>query len=112
MSVSDIQREILGLVDEDYYGVWEIGWRLFTVLGVDPSVDPAEAAEAVALLRHRGVVAIYVREWIDDPPRPLGSSGRAVDLNDPAAWREPEPGLPQFLIGAADDRDDATARTC
>lgn len=103
MALSDIEREILELVDEDFYGVWEVGWRLSTVLSIDPSRAPEDAAEAVASLRRQGAVEIYVREGVDDPPRPLASSGRALDLFDPTAWREPRPGQPQFLIGAQGD---------
>ena len=103
MALSDIERAILELVDEDFYGVWEIGWRLATALRIDPSRDPADAAAVISSLRQQGVVDIYVREWVDDSPRALVSSGRSLDLSDPTAWREPEPGQPQFLIGAAGD---------
>ena len=35
MTQGDIEREILDLVDDDFYGVWEIGWRLCTALEVN-----------------------------------------------------------------------------
>lgn len=99
MAVNPVEAEILELAEEDFYGVWEVGWRLVTALGVDPSSDPRLAAEAIASLKRQGRVDIYVREWIDDTPRQLALSGRSIDLNDASAWLEPQPGQPQFLIG-------------
>src|SRR5688572_13961790 len=99
MTETDIEREILELVDEDFYGVWEIAWRLNTVLGMNPEVDPAEVAAVVESLRQRRLVELYVREWVDDGPRPLASSGRSLDLREPSAWGMPRQGEPQFLLG-------------
>ncbi len=106
MTRQEIQRKVLELTDEDYYGVWEIGWRLATALGVDPVVDPKVSAEVIESLRRQRIVDVYVREWIDDTPRRIGSSGRSIDLTDPAAWLEPRHGEPQFLIGAAGEEAD------
>lgn len=100
--MNPVEREILELAEEDFYGVWEVGWRLVTALGVDPSSDPRSAADAVASLRREGHVEIYVREWTDDEPRPLAASGRSIDLREASAWLEPQPGQPQFLIGVGD----------
>lgn len=108
MAVNDIEREVLELIDEDDYGVWEIGWRIATALGVDPNVDPREAAEAIASLHKRRLVDIYVREWPDAPVRLLDSSAQSLDLADPSAWQEPNPDEPVFLIGAPRDEGHAS----
>lgn len=100
MTRGDIEREILELVDEDLYGLWEIGWRLNTALGVDPAIDPEEAAAVVESLRQRHLVELYVREWVDDSPRPIAVSGRSIDLATRSAWLVPEPSEPQFLLGS------------
>lgn len=100
MTRAEIEREILELVDEDLYGLWEIGWRLNTALGVDPSTDPEESAAVVESLRQRRLVDLYVREWVDDSPRPIAVSGRSIDLATPSAWLVPEQGEPQFLLGS------------
>lgn len=96
---------ILELIDEDYYGVWEIGWRLSTALDLDPSRDPHVAADAISSLRSQGRLEIYVRDAVDDVPCPLHESGQVVDLNDASSWHVPQAGQPQLLIGATGDAD-------
>jgi hypothetical protein len=105
MTREDIEREVLELVEEDFYGVWEIGWRLHTALGVDPTVDPEQAAEVVEALRRQHLVEIYVREWVDDNPRPISSSVRSIDLREASAWLAPGNGDPEFLVGLWDAGD-------
>jgi hypothetical protein len=100
MTRADIEREILELVNEDLYGLWEIGWRLNTILSVDPSNDPKESAAMVESLTQRHLVDLYVRERIDDNPRPIAASGRSIDLTTRAAWLVPGQGEPQFLLGS------------
>lgn len=105
MTRLDIEREILELIDEDLYGLWEIGWRLNTALGVDPAEDPAEVAVVIEALRQRRLVEVYVREWRDDNPQSIASSGRAIDLTRRSAWREPSQGEPQFFLGSCSEGD-------
>lgn len=62
MTVTAIECEILDLAEEDFYGVWEIGWRLRTALDIDPTLAPAAAAEAIESLRDQHLTEIYVRE--------------------------------------------------
>ncbi|MGL4175279.1 MAG: hypothetical protein ACRCSN_04305 [Dermatophilaceae bacterium] len=87
-------------MDEDFYGLWEIGWRLNTAIGVDPASDPQESAAVVKSLRQRRLVDLYVRERIDDTPRQIEVSGRSIDLATHAAWLVPNEGEPQFLLGS------------
>lgn len=100
MTRADIEREILELVDDDLYGLWEVSWRLNTVLGVNPSIEPDESAAAINSLRRRRLVDLFVREWVDDTPRPIEISGRSIDLTTRSAWSVPEHGEPQFLLGS------------
>lgn len=100
MTRADIEREILELVDEDLYGLWEIGWRLNTALGVEPASDPKESAAVIESLRQRRLIDLYVREWVDDSPRPIAVSGRSIDLEARSAWLAPQEGEPQFLLGS------------
>ncbi len=102
MTRADVEREVLELAEEDFYGVWEIGWRLRTVFDIDPTMAPDVAADAVESLKRQGLIEIFVREWVDDAPLPIGSVGRTVDLHDPQAWLVPGKGKPQFLIGVPD----------
>jgi hypothetical protein len=99
VTTSAIEREILDLAEEDLYGLWEVGWRLRTVLNIDPALAPAEAAGVIESMRSRHLIEIYVREWVDDEPSPLSATRRDIDLLDPRAWLLPGQGEPQFLVG-------------
>ena len=104
MTGTEIEREVLELAEEDFYGVWEVGWRLRTAFGINPTEEPEVAAGAIESLRKQRLIEIYVREWVDDEPLPIGSTGRTIDLGDPRAWRPPSHGEPQFLIGAPEEQ--------
>ena len=106
MTFSNIAREVLELAEEDYYGLWEIGWHVRTVLGLDPTIEPSALATAIEAMLSGGLIDIFVREWSDDDPLPIRSTGHSVNLRDPMSWSVPERGAPQFLVGALASRDD------
>lgn len=51
-------------------------------------------------LRPRQLVDLYVRDLIDDSPRPIAFSSRSLDLATHATWLVPDPGEPQFVLGS------------
>lgn len=94
-----MERAILDLVDEDLYGVWEVGWRLRSGLGVDPEEDARLCADVIESLTQRGLVALYVREGVDGRPEPLPPSTRSFDLTASSMWLAPEADQRQVLVG-------------
>ena len=96
------EREVLELVVEDYYGLWEIVWRLENVFGPYPNSAAGEAARIVEGLRSHGLVTLWVREWTDDEPLPLGQTGHVVNLRNPSTWAVPPPDQHQILITATE----------
>jgi hypothetical protein len=95
---ADVCDVILDLVEEDYYGLWEIGWRVNNVFGVDATADPAPLAAVVESMLRQHLVSLYVREGFNGPEVPLATSGRSVDLARAATWQVPQAGEPQFLL--------------
>lgn len=99
MNPAGIEREIHELLNEDFYGLWEIGWRVHTAFGIDPMQDPVVLAEVVASLQEKRIAELYVRERGEEGPVPIAVSGHSVDLTQPVAWAVPEPHQPQILLG-------------
>lgn len=91
--LSSAEEDIMQLLLEDDYGLWEVAWRL----------GGAEmAAPTVERLCNRGLVELYVRDWPDADPVPASHSGREIDLRDPHCWEEPSAGGSQWLLVATD----------
>ncbi len=92
--LGESEMELLVLLLEDDYGLWEVGWRL------RDDGSGRDAVDAVEFLCGNGLAEIWVREWIDAEPVPVARSGRQVDLQDPRWWREPATGEAQILVSA------------
>lgn len=98
MSIREVENIILELAEEDRYGLWEIGWRVRQLLGIDPCIDPTEVAGAVGALRARGLVDVFVRDRIDNST-PAVDAGGLPDLFATDTWDVPAPDHRQYLIG-------------
>lgn len=91
------EMDIMQLLMEDDYGLWEIAWRLG---GVEAAVPVVER------LRQRGLAELHVREGVDAESVPVVLGGRVVDLQDPGSWEEPiAGGLHLLLIATEAGRD-------
>jgi hypothetical protein len=100
MTIAEIENVILDLVEEDLYGVWEVGWRCRTVLGLDSGALPKVVAQSIDSLMARQLVGIFVREDLEGDLVPLSSTDRAIELSRAEAWEVPTVGEPQFFIGS------------
>ena len=102
---NEIAREILDLLDEDCFGLWEIGWRLASTLGIGPTETPSEVAEALYALVENGAVESYTLDRPGGRMKRLIALDQAVDLRERAAWDVPAPGDPQIWLALPADRD-------
>lgn len=100
-SEATLETMILELVDEDFYGLWEIAWRVRAVLDLDPVLLPAPLAQVVRALTARHLVEIFVREGLQGDPLPVNSTELSIDLDQSQAWEVPPEGAPHFFLGSA-----------
>jgi hypothetical protein len=99
MTRMDIEHEILDLIDDDVYGLWEVGWRLNTALGVDPQVDPRATACVVYSLIERKLAKLYVRQPETGKFSAIELAELPTKLLERSIWLEPSPGESEFWIG-------------
>jgi hypothetical protein len=90
---------VLELAAEDYFGLWEVAWRLDNVFGAPESSSDTPAG-VVASLCDRGLAELYTRERDADEPVPRGA--QSFDLTAGSVWDEPKPSGAQSLIGATE----------
>ena len=83
MTREEIAREIIELLDEDCFGLWEIGWRLGGTLS--------------------GAVEAYTLDQPGGSMKPLMALDQAIDLRERAAWDVPAPGNPQIWLALPAD---------
>lgn len=95
--LNEVEADVLDLLVEDDYGLWEIAWRVG---------GAATAAHVVERLCQRGLAQLCVREWLDDTPLPLDRSRFTIDLLDPATWEPPSGSEAQVLLSATQDGQD------
>lgn len=89
--LSNAESDVMRLLLEDDYGLWEVAWRLG---------GTKVAAAVVERLCDRGLAELYVRDWADAEPVPADRSGREIDLRNPTSWKEPRVGDSQLLLVA------------
>jgi hypothetical protein len=99
MTRDAIEREILDLIDDDVYGMWEVGWRLNTALGVDPQEDPRDTACVVHSLIERKLAQLYVRQPDDGTFSAFELAELPTKLLERSIWLEPNPGESELWIG-------------
>ena len=108
MSLSRIQHQLLELAVEDYYGFWEIIWRVRNLLPNSTASQLSEiAATALRDLLSRGWVALY-RQVLDTGERtPIEPSEVEAVLADPRSWAEPTSDLTPIVFGATEEGERA-----
>ena len=77
LSLDSVEREILGLMTEDHFDLWEVGAVVERLLPEIERGDAARAARAAALrLLRRGLVEVTDAqgEVVDDPEAALDDS--------------------------------------
>ena len=81
---SEVEKEVLELACEDYYGLYEIIW---TLNASHPEISESEkiacATLAVQSLLNRGWIQLYSSEWPSQSHKLLSSSElRSISLSD------------------------------
>jgi len=88
-----MREEVLSLLTEDYYGLWE--------LRVQVGTERDQVAEAVQGLLDAGLVAWFYRASDASPATPEGSNTPPrPGLGDHSHWQVPRPERGQWLLGA------------
>lgn len=94
-------REVLSLVAEDDYGLWEILWRATSVL---PAIDPEERETVVAQvlldMLDQGLIEFYERRKDTDRRATLSAEEAARLMRQPHHWQAPTRGSSEMRIGA------------
>jgi len=103
MTREEIAREIIDLLDEDCFGLWEIGWRLTGTLGMSSTEIQSEVAEVTYSLVRSGAVEAYTVDQPGGSMKPLMALDQAIDLRERAAWDVPAPGNPQIWLALPAD---------
>lgn len=87
--------ELMSLLVEDYYGLWEIVTQM--------QLRSADCAEVLRLLLDRGHASLFVRAEDSAPAVPIQEAGLPEpDLNDARVWRVPRSGERQLLVAATE----------
>lgn len=95
-----MREEILSLLTEDYYGLWELQVQLGGQRG--------QVARAVGELLDVGLVAWFYRAADTGPATPAGvETPQLPDLGDDLPWRVPGALDGQWLLGATAAGKDA-----
>ena len=102
MILTKEEREVLDLVVEDDFGLWEVKWRLDQVMNWSADESAARTAAVVDGLVRKHLAEVFIQRWVDDEPIPHRRSGLLLDLTDEESWAEPEPGRPAWLLAATD----------
>jgi len=88
-----MHNEILSLLTEDHYGLWELQVQL--------QPDQAQTARVVGELLDAGLVAWFYRASDAGPAEHEGEgTPRRPDLGDGSLWRVPQSTEAQWLLGA------------
>ena len=99
-----MRDEILGLLTEDYYGLWELQVQLAT--------ERARTAPVVQELLDSGLIAWFYRAADGEHATPTDANFEyRPDLGDDVLWQVPLPADAQWLLGATAQGDDAYFQT-
>ena len=101
--MTELENELLDLLTEDYYGLWEVEVQL--------PVGRDRVRETIASLLHQGLAEWFVRE--DDAAVAVALSELAEplpNLEEPTAWAVPAKRERQYLLAATEAGEDAYFR--
>lgn len=102
MSLTSVERSILRVAVDDWWGLWEVAPAMRSYLPEPYRVDQPFARRAVEGLIEKGMLSVYLRNGpvgtpiLIEPPMATGL------VRDPASWEVPKPGDTQTLIAATD----------
>jgi hypothetical protein len=91
-----LQSQVLDLLDEDDYGLWEIGWRLREA-GVETVGDLADIVQG---LLDREWAVLLLRRTTTGPAQPERAADSPLDLRDPRSWEAPGTDHPSTWLSA------------
>lgn len=102
MITNPIEREVLKLIVDDHFGLWEIlsVVEASALEEVGPDRVRQDAASVVAALVNRGWADLYRYEEADARPIRMSPTEARDVLPHAWSWRAPMPGSPQIRIGA------------
>ena len=86
--LAEIEKEILSLACEDYFGLYEIIWE---VSKSNPEIGESEkilvAATAVQSLLNQGLIQLYDSQWSTQQHKPVSKS---ILYTNPKLWQPSE----------------------
>jgi hypothetical protein len=110
MRLTVSEQEVLDLATEDYYGLWEVSWRLATVSEDESRDSSQESADVVRCLWGRGLIDLYTQAGDDSEPVLVERSSSDIDLLAEDWWRPQQAGEPRVLIAATESGRTVLAR--
>lgn len=97
VAVAENAAQILDLVVEDDYGLWEVLWRLCG-REYDRALARHRAAQALKHLLRSGWVELMAREGPTGAPRALNADEVTKVLSRPESWEEPGKDARQVVV--------------
>ena len=89
MNPQQSRAVVMNLVTDDYYGLWEIVWRLKELCPIDSETELRENAEKVVKqLVKDGQIAVFWRETATSEPIRIVEDAIEI-LSRSENWREP-----------------------
>ena len=97
--IKDVHRVILDLVVEDFYGLWELVWRLQTCgPGLTHKRATQVAQTAISTLHEQDLVELF--RGTKGDPLPIATADVPSLLAEDRNWAEPKARTGRLLIAA------------
>jgi len=104
--MNDVRSLILELAVEDFYGLWELVWRLQTrESGLSRERAVQAARSALAALHEQDLVELY--RGTKGDPLPIRAADVPALLAEETSWEEPKEGTGTLLVGATQKGEEA-----
>ena len=104
MSLNEVESNILELASEDYYGLWEVCWKIQRLRPKDSAAEVRKICiNAVRDLVQRGLIHLMRRRGPAGKETLLSENEILNVLNDVSSWEEPFKDSIQFLVGATEE---------
>ena len=96
MELGELELRLADDLNDDWYGLYEVGWRLNT-LGYDP--EPAARITVARKLVEAGVMDVYLSDWNSiRAAAPLAVAEAVEAISEPLNWEPPTGDARQFYI--------------